>query len=94
MPGNTTVTVPANTWTQITSSDVSAITFQNLGTGGLAVLATVGATPPTSRSGSVEYPSMFGEANKSLGDLFPGILGANRVYVLSASGGEVMVSHA
>ena len=94
MPANTTVTVPANTWTQITSNDVSAITFQNLGTGGLAVLATVGATPPTSRAGSVEYPSMFGEKNATLAELFPGISGANRVYVHSVAPGEVMVSHA
>ena len=93
MPANTTVTVPANTWTQITSGDATAITFQNLGTGGLAVLATVGATPPTSRSGAILYPPLAGERNTPLSDLFPGVSGATRVYARSASRSEVMVSH-
>ena len=31
MPQQTTISVPANTWTQLTDANVTTITFQNVG---------------------------------------------------------------
>lgn len=94
MARNSTVTVPAVTWTQLTAGDVTAITFQNLGAATLKVKGTVGANAPSDDTGSISYTKFQGERNVLLSDLFPGVSGANRVYAYIADGGDVAVSHA
>lgn len=94
MPRSTTVSLPAGSWTEITDADVTAITFMNEGPGYVRVMATVGATPPTTLAGSFKYEPRRGEANITLSDLFPGVSGANRVYAISEQKGAVAVSHA
>lgn len=94
MAQNTNITVPANTWTQLTDGDVTAITFQNLSGDGLLVKGTVGAVAPTTLLGAASYNPGAGEANVLLSDLFPGVAGRNRVYAYSRIGCEVFVSHA
>ncbi len=92
MARNENVEVPAKTWTELTNTDVTEITFQ-VGDP-VHIVGTVGATPPTSVGGSIRYPEGTGERNVALSELFPGVSGATRVYAWSFSGSAVTVSHA
>lgn len=95
MAQNTTVALAADTWTQLTASDITALTFQNKSGAAILVVGAVDATPPNDEAGAIRYEPGEGERNAALTDLFPGISGANRVYAKSMSGaGSVMVSHA
>lgn len=98
MAQNTHISLPSGTWTLLTDSDVTAITFQNVSQNYIWIKGTVGASAPTNISGAIRYDFSEGEANIDLTDLFPGVAGANRVYALAgdeAGGtGAVMVSHA
>lgn len=94
MAQNTTVNLAAATWTQLTNSNVTSITFQNISTNSILVVATVGATPPSNLVGAIRYNPGQGERNSLLTDLFPGVTGANRVYAYSEAGASAVVSHA
>ena len=94
MPQNTTINVPANTWTQITDGNVSSITFQNIGGDFVRIRCTNGTTAPTDTLGALRYNPGQGERNVSLSDLAPGVSGANRVWAFSPAGGLVVVSNA
>jgi hypothetical protein len=94
MAQNTTINVPAATWTILTDADVSAITFQNVGSDAVLIKGTTSASAPTDDTGSIRYMPGQGERNVSMGDLFPGLSGADRVYAYATNGGRVMVSHA
>ena len=93
MAQNTTKTIAASTWTQLTDADVTGITFQNVGSNFLIVKATTGATAPTDTTGAVRYNPGQGERNVLLSDLFPGIAG-KRVWAWAADITQVVVSHA
>jgi len=92
MAQNTTIAVPAKTWTLLTNSDTTNITFQ--AGGSVSVKATVGASAPTTLDGAIGYTEGTGEANTALADIFTGVAGANRVYAYSFGGTSVAVSHA
>lgn len=94
MPQNTTINLPAATWTQLTDANVTAITFQNAGQDVIRIMATVGAVAPSTLAGSLRYAPFMGERNTALLDLFPGVTGANRVYAFAQTGGAAVVSHA
>lgn len=89
---NNTVTVATGTWTEITTSDSTSITFQNQTRAGLWVKATT-ASAPTDRLGALFYAPGEGEAARAIADMFPGVTGGDRVWVLAEDGGPVMVSH-
>ena len=91
MPKQAIVNVPAATWTELTDSDVTAITFQNRSNGYVDVVGTDGTTP-TSANG-VRYDSGQGEQNTALSDIFPGV-SATRVFAYSPVFVQVFVSHA
>jgi len=92
MAQNTTIAVPAKTWTLLTNSNVTNITFQ--AGGSVAVKATVGSIAPTTLDGAISYTDGTGEANATLAELFSGVAGANRIYAYSFGGTSVVVSHA
>lgn len=94
MAQNTTVSVPARTWTQLTNADVSAITFQNISGQTIKVKGTVGAVAPDDATGSFGYTAGTGEVNVVLSELFLGVTGVNRVYAYSHGPAAVAVSHA
>lgn len=94
MPQNTTVTLTARQWTQLTDADVTLITFQNTGAYHILIKATTDATAPTDANGSLRYNPGQGERNVALADLFPGISGADRLFAFCDAGVDVMVSHA
>jgi len=95
MAQNTTVSVPANTWTQLTNADVTnTITFQNLDIAfPMRVKGTTSASAPTTDTASIEYEARQGERNVALADLFPGLSGVVRLYAYSGNAISVFVSH-
>jgi hypothetical protein len=96
MPQNTTVTYPANTWTQITDASVTAIRVQNQSIFTVSLSATSSAVAPTNLSGAIELAG--GEtlaADLTLAQLFPGVTGATRLWVYPVGHPAVLsISHA
>lgn len=93
MAQNTTTTIPARAWTQLTDADVTSITFQNVGSSHILIKATTGTTAPTTSTGAIRYNPGQGERNVTLADLFPGIAG-KRIWVYAEDAAQVVVSHA
>lgn len=89
---NTQVTIPRLTWTELTDSDVSAITFQCQGASVL-VVGTTGSAPAAASRDGIRYRKGQGERNAALSDLFPGV-SATRVFARSTIASAVFVSHA
>jgi hypothetical protein len=94
MSQNTTIAIPAATWTQLTDADISSITFQNVGSNHIVIKATTDGTAPTSTDGGFRYNPGQGERNVSMSNLFPGIAGADRLWAYSQDASSVVVSHA
>lgn len=95
MAQNTTIDIPPKIWTLITDSDVEQVCFQNATNGYIVLKATVGAdSAPTDDIGGITYNTMMGERLVDLADLFPGVSGANRLWVWSPFGGKMFISHA
>lgn len=94
MAQNTTITLTAKAWTQLTDADVSNITFQNRSGYHMLVKATTDTTTPTDSSGAIRYNPGQGERNVAMTDLFPGLTGADRVWAYSDHAVDVFVSHA
>jgi hypothetical protein len=93
MAQNTTITLAAGAWTQLTDADVLSITFQNTGSYHILIKGTTDATAPTDKAGAIRANPGQGELNVSLSDLFPGI-SASRVWAYSEQAVGVFVSHA
>jgi hypothetical protein len=90
---NTTLTLTAGTWLQLTDNDVTSITFQNKSGVDIWVAGTTSASAPSNKLTAIKYGPGQGERLATLADLFPGI-SAVRVYAYTDSNGEVFVSHA
>ena len=93
MAQNTTIAVPAETWTLLTDSDVTSLTFQVRSNGPVYIAGTAGATPPTDFDGSIIFHSTQAQRNVSMSDMFPGI-SATRLYAYSKTVSNIFVSHA
>lgn len=95
MPKNELVVVPAETWTELTDSDVTTeIGLQVVGVGHVRILATVDASAPdeSDAAGWVYAP---GEADRrTLAEMFDGLSNPVRLWAWAPAGGVVMVSHA
>jgi hypothetical protein len=94
MAQNTSIDLNSQTWTLLTDSDVTSLTFQNQSNRHVFIKGTAGAVAPTNKAGAIEYAPGQGEVLRAVADLWPGI-SATRVYAYSETGnGKVMVSHA
>jgi hypothetical protein len=93
MPLNTTLTIPASTWTQLTDADVTAITFQNVGGNHILIKATTDTTAPTNFLAAIRYNPGQGERNVSLADLFPGLSARDRIWAWADNTTQIFVSH-
>ena len=98
---NTDVSLTADTWTQLTASDVTALRVQNMTRFVVIIQATVGATPPAGatladqiKGGIRLLPDMGIATDLTLATMFPGVAGATRVYATCAYNVDVSVSHA
>ena len=95
MAQNTTIILTPNAWTLLTDADITSLTFQFLGGWlGVKIKATVGTTAPANDLGAIVYKEGQGELSVDLADLFPGVVGANRVWAKAPTAGAIMVSHA
>lgn len=94
MPQNTTITLTAGVWTQLTDADINSITFQNRGGTHMFVSGTADVSAPSNFNGAIRYNPGQGERNISLIDLFPGLTGVDRLWAFSDSAIDVMISHA
>lgn len=95
MPQNTTISLVAATWTQLTDANVTAIRIASLGTEPIWIQATVGAVTPTGNTGALPLlPGQILAADLTLAQLWPGVTGANRVYAYSPVNAKVSISHA
>jgi hypothetical protein len=87
-----TVSIPALTWTEITNSDTTYITFQNLGSYPIFVAVSTSAAP-SNTDGAVVYNPNEGERNIEVMELAPGTTGGDRVWVYCTKASRVYVSH-
>ena len=96
MAQQTTVTLVADTWTQLTDANITNITFQVLGNDPVLIMGTATASAPSNTDGAIQYLPGEGEVNRALVDLFLGVTSPVRVYAYVAAGdkGRVVVSHA
>lgn len=94
MAQHTTITAARATWTEITNTDTTAITFQNLAGIDMLLKGTTGSAP-SDLTGAILYPPFTGEKRVTVTDLFPEPTGVDRLWVYYVTGpGSVMVSHA
>ena len=90
-----TVKLPAGQPVLLTNTDVTTLTFQNVDPQGAYILASdSGVTPPASWSGAPRVGPWEGRVSVALAELFPGTLGATRLWCLSETGGAMAVSYA
>lgn len=94
MPQNANVAVPAKTWTQITNGNITGLRVQQQGPGAVLLQATVGAVAPSDAAGSYRLTEDEPAALLTLANIWPGVVGANRVYAWSEMATTVSVSHA
>ena len=93
MAQNTTITLTAGQWTQLTNADANSVTFQNTGGYHILLKGTTDATAPTDNTGAIRANPGQGELNVLLADLFPGISAA-RLWAYSEQAVGVFISHA
>jgi hypothetical protein len=95
MARNETIDCPAGAPTLLTNGDVAALRVTNVGVAPAHLVATVGTTPPVSRGAFV--PLAAGEtlaADLALADLWPSLIGVNRVWCWPDSAALLAVNHA
>lgn len=93
MPAKT-VDIVAGSWTELTDTNVTSITFQNIGQSFILVKGTVDSSAPANASGAFRYNPGQGEVNMKLVDMFLGVPGANRLFAYCDSAGKAVVHHA
>lgn len=94
MARNENVTIPQNTWTQLTNADATAVRVQNIGGLTLYLRGTADSTAPTNDSGAILLrPMETITADVTLESLFPSG-GASRLWAWCGGPGTVSVSHA
>lgn len=95
MAQNDDIPVSAGVWTLLSNSDITAIRVHNLSGYAVRLQAAAGAIPPISTRGSMPLPA--GEtlaADLTLAQLWPGVVGANRLYAYADLNLSLSVSHA
>ena len=77
----------------VTGSDVTELTFKNVGSKIWYLIPTVGAVVPTDKGKAIPVKPGEGEQNLVLADAFPGVVGVTRLYVYAPNGGRGFFSH-
>ncbi len=96
MARNETIKLDEGVWTQFTNSDATKVRLQVQSTFPIRIKATIGAVAPTDDSGSIELvPGPVMPATYTLEELFPGVVGANRLWgICHYDSATVSTSHA
>ena len=96
---NTTIYMPARTWTLLTQTAVEALRVQAKGElTRIPLQATAGSVAPAAdasgHAGALYLPAgSVLTADRPLADMWPEVAGADRVWGWSEAGSEVSVSH-
>jgi len=98
MARHDTLTIPPQTWTQLTNADADAVRVQSR-SGQVFLQATAGATAPASAHSGFGGALLFDYADTItaalvLADAFPGVTGANRLWAWCEGQCTLSVSHA
>ncbi len=95
MPFNDVIELEPNVVTPVTENNITRITVKNLGASTVYLRATVGSVAPTYQQmiNHLPFGISEGEKNMVLSEAFPGLPGANRVYMMSRDRLRVFVSH-
>lgn len=93
MAQHTTVTVTTDAWVQLTNADATNVTFQNIGPGRVWFKPMTSASAPTDFTGALSYPARYGEINKALQDIWPGLSGVRLYARAEDNTTEVTISH-
>lgn len=103
MAQTVTISIPAKSWTLITTAAVAAARVQNVGPYGVWVTATTAAVAPSDANvgmiGEIYLQSMHGfSGDLTLSELFPGTIVASPytgyLWVWSNQAARISVSHA
>ena len=95
MARNDNVEIEAETWTQLTNANATAVRVSNITGPRLLLKATAGETAPTDQAGAVPLDAgLTVLSDVTLATMFPGVSGANRLWAYSRQAGSVSVSHA
>ena len=96
MARNETIKLIEGQWVQLTNADVTKLRVQVWSQLPIKIMATVGAVAPTSDSGAIELtPGPIMPATYTLEEIWPGVVGAKRVYAFAPyDDATVSVSHA
>jgi hypothetical protein len=93
MAQNTTVDIPARTWTQLTNADATYVSFSVQGPRIVSIKGAIGAVAPTDFTAAYEYEPGQGELNKLIAEMWPGTT-YTRLYAYSSGNALVTISHA
>ncbi len=75
--------VITDSWQELTNGNATDITFQNYGPEPVMIAVTTSAVAPANLDNTLVYDKGFGEINRSLAELAPGISGV-RLFAFSA----------
>ena len=94
MARNDTVKIAITGATQLTNGDASQITLQNVGQTEFTIYPAVGLAAPDISLGGVILRPGDGFAATTIGAIFPGFAGANRVYATAKQAlAQAFISH-
>ena len=96
MPKHEAEVLLANTpkLVSLAGANITSATWYVKGGGWVQIMAAVGEVMPADWSAAYEYQYAGGERNALLADMFPGIVGANRLYARSDTQTTLVISHA
>lgn len=87
------VTVPANTWAQLTNSDATAFSLRVI-RGQILLRFTAGATEPAADAYGLTFADGVGIVNRNIADMCA-LSGANRIWAKAiGSDAEIYIDHA
>lgn len=94
MARNETIDLTSGAWVQLTNGDATVFRVNVMDGNPVLLKATVGAVAPTDDEGAVRLVrGAVVPATDFFSELFPGVVGANRVYGKSLNWSHVSVSH-
>lgn len=94
MPQNLSISVETS-YELLTDTSVTEATFQNVGSQPIYLLGTNGTGKPADDLLGILYRPGEGESKRLLADLFPGVVGVDRLWARAVSfPTQVFVSHA
>lgn len=95
MPRNDTLTIPPNTWTEVTVNDITTFSLQ-VRRGDCHIKGTVGSVAPTDFNGAFFLHNREEFAflnNANLQNMFGGAGLVTRLFVHSSEGATITINH-